>query len=545
MMTVLWRSQRLRASLLLALLLHLVLAAAFHLSPDEAHYALYASRLDWSYFDHPPLVGWVQWPALALGGADLVLRVVPWVCWCAAVWGLFRLCEALYPAPPAAAAPSAADVSPAAAPSPAGGVAVLALGLWLLSPLPHLLGLALVPDSLLMALTCPIMLLTWRLGRPGADTPWSNWLALGLCLGLAGLAKYTAVLLGLGSLLALLRAHGLRLFGRIGPWLAAVSAGVMVSPVLIWNAQHGWISFAYQLHHASGSQQWLAWRVLLYGLVQALCYGLLPAVGLWVAWRSSGPGAALGVPRPVVPRLTPLGLCLCFGLPPLLLYGVLSGRGSTLPHWSVSAWLALLPAAAAGLAKLWFSNRPRNRRLVQGLAVWQVLGCTAMVGLLLMAGPGTETGEQALSRPGEMLASAPRNPVADLYGWDKAAAQARQLAQAQRVTSLAVMNWSLASRLAWYARPMPVRVVNRHFDQFDLWFGSLQPGDTVLLVDWSMMSFAPPVGLNQFSRCELLAQQPVMHWGRQIAHFNFLLCQQWRGPSAALMGQTLAGRPPA
>ena len=42
------------------LLLHLVLALGFHLSPDEAHYAMYAAHPDWSYYDHPPLVG-VDW----------------------------------------------------------------------------------------------------------------------------------------------------------------------------------------------------------------------------------------------------------------------------------------------------------------------------------------------------------------------------------------------------------------------------------------------------------------------------------------------------
>jgi hypothetical protein len=57
--------------LLGALLAHLALAAVLSLSPDEAHYAVYGSRPDWSYFDHPPLVGWIQWPALALGGAGI------------------------------------------------------------------------------------------------------------------------------------------------------------------------------------------------------------------------------------------------------------------------------------------------------------------------------------------------------------------------------------------------------------------------------------------------------------------------------------------
>ena len=95
--------------------------------------------------------------------------------------------------------------------------------------------------------------------------------------------------------------------------------------------------------------------------------------------------------------------------------------------------------------------------------------------------------------------------------------------------TLAVFNWTLDSRIAWYAKA-PVKVVQRHLDQFGLWWGVLQPGENALVVDWSQMSFAPPVGPTQFEQCELLEQQPVQRWGRQIAHFNFLLCKNWQGP---------------
>ena len=44
----------------IGVVLHLAMGALIDLSPDEAHYALYASHLDWSYYDHPPLVGWLQ-----------------------------------------------------------------------------------------------------------------------------------------------------------------------------------------------------------------------------------------------------------------------------------------------------------------------------------------------------------------------------------------------------------------------------------------------------------------------------------------------------
>ena len=48
-------ADRMVAGLLAAgLLLHAVLAMGFHLSPDEAHYAMYAAHPAWSYYDHPP-----------------------------------------------------------------------------------------------------------------------------------------------------------------------------------------------------------------------------------------------------------------------------------------------------------------------------------------------------------------------------------------------------------------------------------------------------------------------------------------------------------
>ena len=52
--------------LALACLVHFAMGALVGLSVDEAHYALYAAHPALSYFDHPPLVGWVQWPLVAL-----------------------------------------------------------------------------------------------------------------------------------------------------------------------------------------------------------------------------------------------------------------------------------------------------------------------------------------------------------------------------------------------------------------------------------------------------------------------------------------------
>jgi 4-amino-4-deoxy-L-arabinose transferase-like glycosyltransferase len=489
-----------------AWLAHGLLALVFHLSPDEAHYALYASHLDWSYFDHPPLVGWVQWPGLMLGGSDLLMRIVPMLCWLLSALGLMHLTRLLYP-----------QIKPATANR-------AALLVWVLSPLPHLLGLALVPDTLLLPLTCAVMGLSWQLCDPLQARRGSLWLLLGLALGLAGLAKYTAVLLGLSAALTLGLAHGRRLLDLPGLWLAVLLACVLITPVIGWNATHDWISFAYQLNHAAGQSAWELRHLLIFGLSQILAYGPLLLVGSVVAW--SPKPSTRPQQRPLT--LSPLGLGLCFSLPPLLLYTYLCGRGTTLPHWSAPAWLALVPAAAVGGLTLWQRGGKARQALI-ALGVLQAVVILAIVASIFGLGQPTETGAQAQSLAGELEDSAPVNPVADLHGWDAAARRARTLASERGLPILAVMNWSLASRVAWYARPMPVKVVLSHHDQFDLWFGPMQPGDSALLLDWSLNTYAPPVGPAQFERCELIEQSQVRQAGQQIAHFNYLHCQHWQG----------------
>jgi hypothetical protein len=129
------------------------------------------------------------------------------------------------------------------------------------------------------------------------------------------------------------------------------------------------------------------------------------------------------------------------------------------------------------------------------------------------------------------------NPFADLHGWAAAGERARALAQQQHLGSVAVQNWTLASRLGWYARPLPVHVLEDRFDQFDVWAGDLPVGASTLLVDWSHMAYAVPLGTNAnpqgkpvgFARCALLDTQETVHMGAVIASFRFYACHGWSG----------------
>jgi 4-amino-4-deoxy-L-arabinose transferase-like glycosyltransferase len=58
-------------------LIRLAVSPFFGLGVDEAHYVLYARFLDWSYVDHPPLVGWVHAPFFYLLGTNEFLARLP------------------------------------------------------------------------------------------------------------------------------------------------------------------------------------------------------------------------------------------------------------------------------------------------------------------------------------------------------------------------------------------------------------------------------------------------------------------------------------
>jgi 4-amino-4-deoxy-L-arabinose transferase-like glycosyltransferase len=74
----------LRTLLALGLVIHFGFGYLLTLSVDEAHYVMYAAIPAWSYFDHPPLVGWIQWPLVVLGAPDGIIRLIPQLLWLAA-----------------------------------------------------------------------------------------------------------------------------------------------------------------------------------------------------------------------------------------------------------------------------------------------------------------------------------------------------------------------------------------------------------------------------------------------------------------------------
>ncbi len=97
--------------------------------------------------------------------------------------------------------------------------------------------------------------MVWALVRLAVSGDQRWWLFVGLFGGLALLSKYTVILL-LPAIVAfaVVPPWRMKLILSPYPWLAALIAVVVFSPVLYWNGTHDWISFKFQLDRPTQMQ---------------------------------------------------------------------------------------------------------------------------------------------------------------------------------------------------------------------------------------------------------------------------------------------------
>ena len=475
--------------------MHFALGFSIGFSVDEAHYALYAQHLAWSYFDHPPLVGWIQWPLVTLTSSEGLIRLVPellWVISCLLVYQvtleIHRFIQGRNSGYLTSSLPSA---------NTCGLMAVLAI---VAAPMPHALAIGLLPDTLLAPLSLGLMFMALRWLIQDRFTI-SDWLLTGALLGLAGLSKYTAIFTAFALLIVFIVARRKPSIGKIGFWLALLLALLFIGPVLYWNWLNDWISFKYQIAHGSGGE-WLWRRLGTFLSIQIIVFGPLLIIGSYIFLKDCIHAS----------RFSLLAL-LGFFFIPFVIFASLSGGGG-LPHWTTPAWFCLAPFAGIGLAKAWSLQ---HRTVIRILFVFQIALCMIGFGFVLSGGITSS--------------SIKSNPIADLYGWKIAGQKAAELTQATKADGIAVQNWTLGSRAAWYAKPIPVFVLDQRKDQFDIWFGQLPLGSNIVLINWSGMSFSPPVGSQSaFEGCELLDSLEIARFGWVLSKFDFSLCSNWQGP---------------
>ncbi len=210
------------------------LAGSLDLGQDESYALANSGSFQLSFFDHSPVAFWIAGLMQALCGRDIspILLRLPFVL-------MFTGLDL---------GASTASWHAAAFQSTAG---LWAAGLLITAPFFFAsAGSFVVPDGplVLFLLFAAIALATILLDTSD-DAHWRDWLLAGLAVGLALLSKYQEVLTLLGALIYHLAASSgnRRWLARPQPYVAALLALLVFAPVLIWNAENQWVSFAFQL----------------------------------------------------------------------------------------------------------------------------------------------------------------------------------------------------------------------------------------------------------------------------------------------------------
>jgi len=321
------------ATLVIGTLVRLAGGWAMGLGVDESYQVANADAFQLSYFDHPPLAFWLPWATKRLVPAapPLVLRLPFILLTAASTLLMARLGMRLHDAGAGAFGALLFNLAPL------WGIA----GGWALPDVPLTLGILLAANGLFAVLD----------GK-GAPQVWRGWLLTGAGVGLALLSKYHAVLLVIGLAAFLLATPTQRRrLAHPAPWVAALVALVMLSPVLLWNWQHGLASFAFQAGRAvpgAGHR--------LVGVATGL-FG--PALFLtpWLWWPLLREGVRAIRRGPSDER----GFLLaCLAAPPLLLFSLLPLLGArVLAHWAGPGFLLLVPLLGREVAMRWDARADR------------------------------------------------------------------------------------------------------------------------------------------------------------------------------------------
>jgi 4-amino-4-deoxy-L-arabinose transferase-like glycosyltransferase len=267
--------------------LRVIYASVLDLRTDEAYYWTWSKENVLSFLDHPPMIAWfIRFGTAIFGDTNLGVRFAGIV---AMLVTQLLLADIVRRMTHDFRAVVLAILMPEAA---------VYYGLLMAKVSPDV---ALIPFAVAMA---------WALVRlnESGDARW--WLAAGVFAGLSLLSKFTAVMLFPAVLAFMLVPDWRRrwLLSRY-PWLAALIAVVLFLPVLIWNSQHDWASFRFQLVRAVATHD-LSLRTVgdYIGLQFALVgFILLPVVlsGLaltaWRGYRRRDPVAILLSTAVIVP----------------------------------------------------------------------------------------------------------------------------------------------------------------------------------------------------------------------------------------------------
>jgi hypothetical protein len=470
----------------------------------EGYYYTWSRFLDWSYYDHPPLVAWMVRVTTALGRSPAAIHIGPILSAAAFGWLFYRLAERLF-------RPRTAFFAL---------VVITALPVFVFS------SFALNPEAPLAPIWVGFLLVVEGMRK---RDEWHRPLLAGALLGLAFLAKYTAVLLVPAALIYLAASAPTRRWLRRPSLYAGGAVALLLAlPVILWNETRGWPSIRLHLVERASASLPVAGENRINQLVVASSSsgaGMLESfarivVGQLISYSPLlAPLLVLGLVRAVRrARTDDRDLFLAaFSLPVLLpLLMAMAKFRDAEQHWTMMGMMPAAIAVGRYADEAW--DRAKRLRFVgtAGLALSGVAFVLSVV----------HTRTTAMLR---LFPASHYDPRADivneLIGWDEVRAHVAQVANASPGNVvLAGNHYSLCGRLVFETDDTPpVYCPTARRSAFDF-FGRHDPpaNATVLLLTTDIHDELPEALRGRV--CSVADEVNVQRGGRDVAHYIVQSC---------------------
>jgi dolichol-phosphate mannosyltransferase len=472
---------------------------------QEAYYWNYAQHLDLSYLDHPPMVAWMIWLGTGLfGDNSFGVRIGALLCWVVTAFFGYRLTANMF----------------------GKSAAFRAVLLLAALPLFVVFGFFMTPDAPLIACWAGAI---YFLERALLGERRCAWWGAGVCLGLGMLSKYTIALLGAATLLFLFSDRSSRHWlSRPEPYAAACMALMLFSPVMVWNADHHWASFAFQTIDRLRNQPMFSLHILIGWMMLLLTpVGFVAIVNLLLHFMNRS-----GVPTGELPAQRQRRFLLFFTLVPLSVFVAFSLFHQPKFNWAGPLCLAALPWLAREMT-------PNAVRRTLTPSLWGRNAWPANI-LAAMLFYGAALHYLVLGFPGLHYPK-----VLPLVGWRDLGSQIERIEDdVERETGseplvVGMDRYNIASELAFYRTQaerdsggLSVRegiegTAGRHlFGKTSLMYGywfppDKQKGRTLILVSNKADDLDGPAITSRFDRLEPVLQLVARHNDMAVARFYY------------------------
>ncbi len=333
------------------------------------------------------------------------------------------------------------------------------------------------------------------------------WLLLGLSIGLGLLTKYTMALFYLCAFLFFLFSkEDRRLLFTKGPYTVFIISLLVFSPVIVWNANHDWITFKHtagQTHIEEGIQislkSFFEFFGSQFGVITPLLL-ILMAVSVW-RLRKRREGAFL----------------FWFSIPVFAFFLLKSMQAKVQANWALPGYLSCIIAFSAFYMRRFY---PEARGI-------KILIATAI--LLSAIVTAVAHYPSILNLPVKL------DPTSRVRGWKDLGAEVTKIYEQMSVTRPVFMfsdKYQVSSELAFYVKGHPVTYcinLDRRMNQYDLWpgFNNLLKYDAIFVQIGD--NTLPEKVAAAFKKVEKRVFKAYTNKQIEIRDYSIFLCYDFKG----------------